>query len=60
MQLTADELAAATDDHIYFSKEASSGGGGGAADAAGMEIDPGGEDVKYWCRRQRAEAAKTI
>ncbi len=32
MQLTSDELEAATDDHIYFSKEASSGGrafGGG-------------------------------
>ena len=32
MQLIADPLEAATDDHIYFSKEASSGGrrfGGG-------------------------------
>ena len=28
MQLTTDELEAATDDHIYFSKEASSGGRG--------------------------------
>jgi hypothetical protein len=28
MQLTVDELEAATDDHIYFSKEASSGGRG--------------------------------
>lgn len=28
MQLTNDELEAATDDHIYFSKEASSGGRG--------------------------------
>lgn len=28
MQLTADPLEAATDDHIYFSKEASSGGRG--------------------------------
>lgn len=28
MQLTSDELEAATDDHIYFSKEASSGGRG--------------------------------
>lgn len=28
MQLTADALEAATDDHIYFSKEASSGGRG--------------------------------
>ena len=28
MQLTTDEIEAATDDHIYFSKEASSGGRG--------------------------------
>ena len=28
MQLTADPLEAAIDDHIYFSKEASSGGRG--------------------------------
>jgi hypothetical protein len=28
MQLIADPLEAATDDHIYFSKEASSGGRG--------------------------------
>lgn len=28
MQLTADAVEAATDDHIYFSKEASSGGRG--------------------------------
>lgn len=28
MQLTADPMEAATDDHIYFSKEASSGGRG--------------------------------
>ena len=28
MQLVADPLEAATDDHIYFSKEASSGGRG--------------------------------
>jgi hypothetical protein len=28
MQLTADPVEAATDDHIYFSKEASSGGRG--------------------------------
>jgi len=28
MQLTTDELEAATDEHIYFSKEASSGGRG--------------------------------
>lgn len=28
MQLTADPLEAATDDHIYFSKEATSGGRG--------------------------------
>ena len=28
MQLTADPIEAATDDHIYFSKEASSGGRG--------------------------------
>ena len=28
MQLTTDELEAATNDHIYFSKEASSGGRG--------------------------------
>lgn len=28
MQLTADPLEAALDDHIYFSKEASSGGRG--------------------------------
>jgi hypothetical protein len=28
MQLTYDEIEAATDDHIYFSKEASSGGRG--------------------------------
>lgn len=28
MQLVADPIEAATDDHIYFSKEASSGGRG--------------------------------
>lgn len=28
MQLVADPMEAATDDHIYFSKEASSGGRG--------------------------------
>lgn len=28
MQIVADPLEAATDDHIYFSKEASSGGRG--------------------------------
>ena len=35
MQLVADPLEAATDDHIYFSKEATSGGRGFAGGGCG-------------------------